>query len=69
MKPQIIYEQSIITLGALFAGAMLILLASYGDQVDLDEQEYCRMVKIYDQTGGKHGWPPYKQGVECKEAD
>lgn len=38
---------------------ILALLTDYGDEV-IEEKHYCDMVKIYKDSMGQFGWPPYK---------
>lgn len=37
-------------------------------QEEMDRREYCEMIKIYADTEGKFGWPPYNRGtVDCDD--
>lgn len=34
--------------------------ADFEDQ-QMAQQHYCDMTRIYEETGGEAGWPPYRQ--------
>lgn len=54
----------------MFSSLVLVLVflaVSQGSYQDArnQEKEYCHMVKLYDQTNGKKGWPPYNGNGIC----
>lgn len=48
---------------------VILLLAGIAGKADLEdatlaEQAYCENVKTYIETGGKNGWPDYREMYE-----
>ena len=54
----------IISAALICALAAVAGMLDYSDQV-ADEEGYCAMVRLYQSSGGKSGWPAYRG--ECKE--
>jgi hypothetical protein len=56
---------------ANLAGYLIVIIAAFGiagmidyqDESD-QQQEYCDMVKVYNNSKGEFGWPNYK-GASC----
>lgn len=55
-------------LGLAFV-ALLVLLVFVGlddhDEAVLAEAHYCKMVKLFNDTGGTHGWPDYEKKADA----
>ena len=50
---------------ALFATALLLAgMLDLADQLEA-ERQYCAMIKTWEDTHGKYGWPPYRG--KCQE--
>ena len=54
----------------LLLGAAVVAALGLAGNADLEEAErqaehYCEMVELYHESGGEHGWPPYKG--ECDD--
>jgi hypothetical protein len=50
------------TAAALFALLFWVVLAvgaMDAEDAELERDHYCRMVQVYEQTGGEYGWPDY----------
>ena len=48
---------------AVVGAALTLTAALYGIATTEDpnpDREYCEMVRVYQQTQGEYGWPPYK---------
>lgn len=48
---------------ALVGGVLSLTAAIYGIATTEDpnpDHEYCEMVRVYQQSQGEYGWPPYK---------
>ena len=50
---------------ALLASALLLAgMLDLADQLEA-ERQYCEMVRTWEDTHGRYGWPPYRG--KCKE--
>jgi len=58
------------SLRALLAGAAVVAFMAVGELDFRDakraESHYCEMVRLYHETDGRHGWPPYKGDEHCE---
>jgi len=54
-------------LAALVAGLYLTAPDTIEAQAQLDR--YCDMVDAWQDSGGEHGWPPYRkdENIECEQ--
>ena len=48
----------------------LIAAMGFAGTFDYEEEQrqaeqYCEMVKIWEQTNGQTGWPPYDKEIDC----
>jgi len=55
-----------------YAVAIAVVVVAFGivGQQDYEDelrqvQNYCEMVKLHEQTNGKHGWPAYNGKSMC----
>lgn len=56
-------------LGLVAVLAILVVVGSNDHQeAVLAEAHYCKMVKLFNDTGGENGWPDYKENYleACK---
>jgi hypothetical protein len=48
--------------------ALALVLAAFAlagcEDPQLEADQYCEMVKLYQTSGGEYGWPDYKQNYE-----
>jgi hypothetical protein len=51
------------TIAALAAALLLAGALDVHDQLEA-ERDYCAMVKTWENTQGKYGWPPYRGKCE-----
>jgi len=57
------------TIATLFVIAAMLAFALAGT-MDLESEIrnhnlYCEMTALYTESNGQHGWPAYKEGVQC----
>lgn len=57
------------TIATLFVIAAMLAFAFAGN-MDLESEIrnnnlYCEMTALYTESNGQHGWPAYKEGVQC----
>lgn len=48
----------------------IILAFALAGTIDLESEIkshnlYCEMTALYTESNGQHGWPAYKEGVQC----
>lgn len=50
--------------------AIVVLMGIAGrmdyEEADLQQEQYCEMVKLYKQSNGEKGWPAYNGEKGCK---
>jgi len=52
-------------LAALITALYLTAPDTIEEQAQLDR--YCEMTKAWEDTDGEHGWPPYRDNVDCED--
>lgn len=49
----------------------MLMLAGWLEktQLEVEQRQYCRMVKMFKDSGGAVGWPDYKESydLECRK--
>lgn len=45
--------------------ATVVSLHYNENERQLKEIKYCKMTKLWEQTGGKYGWAPYNDEIKC----
>jgi len=58
-----------IILGATIAALIAALYLTTPDTIEEQAQlnRYCEMVDAWQTSDGEHGWPPYRDNVDCEE--
>ena len=46
---------------AIIAAPLVVWLVMTDDPQD----PYCDMVKVFEETGGEYGWPPFREHHDC----
>lgn len=44
----------------------LLLFGFIGIRFEPEREEYCKMVRIHQDTNGRHGWPDYQGAYESQ---
>lgn len=55
---------------SVLIGIVLLLAVAVVSTLDRESENnshnlYCEMTALYTETNGQHGWPAYKEGVQC----
>lgn len=53
-------------IAAVTALGLLVLSIGLLENPSREQQTYCDMVEIWEQSGGELGWPPYRGKEHCK---
>ena len=61
---------SMTNITAVLAGATLLLAFAVVGTLDHASENkshelYCEMTALYTESNGQHGWPAYKENIEC----
>jgi len=58
-----------VMFGAALAALVAALYLTAPDTIEAQAQldRYCDMVDAWQDSGGEHGWPPYRENVDCEE--
>ena len=60
------------TATVFFAALLTLMLVSMDSDRELQEEDdlyYCEMRKIYEETNGEYGWPPYRENFNCQDME
>jgi len=58
-----------VMFGAALAALIAALYLTAPDTIEEQAQlnRYCEMVDAWQTSDGEHGWPPYRDNVDCEE--
>jgi len=57
--------QKILLVGVVVTAWIWISSDEHNDEIQ-DQQHYCDMVAVFEESDGESGWPPYKPDIQCK---
>ena len=51
----------------LIALTVILTGCDEADEAEAQSRRYCKMVGLWEQSEGQHGWPPFRGKTECAD--